>query len=100
MKKKNSFLRGPLLYVLILLAIFLIAQSMGGYSVSKGETIEYSQLLTKIENKEISKITISGNEAVALKTGTAVSEKDFPKNTTSISICPRWSNSIPMSKRF
>ena len=58
MKKKNNFLRGPLLYVLILLAIFLIAQSMGGYTVSQGQTIEYSQLLEKIEAGEIGKITI------------------------------------------
>ena len=78
MKKKNSFLRGPLLYVLILLAIFLIAQSMGGYSVSTGETIEYSQLLSKIQNGEISKITISENEAVALRKDTTISEDDFP----------------------
>ena len=79
MKKKNSFLRGPLLYVLILLAIFLIAQSMGGYTVSQGQTIEYSQLLEKIEAGEIGKITISANEAVALKRETSISAKDFPK---------------------
>ncbi|MEY8383185.1 ATP-dependent zinc metalloprotease FtsH [Christensenellaceae bacterium 44-20] len=79
MKKKSNFLRGPLLYVLILLAIFLIAQSMGGYTVSQGQTIEYSQLLEKIEAGEIGKITISANEAVALKRDTAISAKDFPK---------------------
>jgi len=74
----KKFVRGPLIYILILLAIFLIAQSVGSFTTKDKTILTYTEFLEKIQAGEITDITIIASEAVALKKDTAISENDFP----------------------
>ncbi len=74
----KKFVKGPLIYILILAAIFLIAQSIGGGFSGSTTTLSYTEFLGKLEAGEITHITMVSNEAVALKKGTQISEDDFP----------------------
>ena len=74
----KKFVRGPLIYILILLAIFLIAQSVGSFTTKDKTILTYTEFLEKIQAGEITDITIISSEAVALKKDTTISENDFP----------------------
>ncbi len=74
----KKFVRGPLVYILILLAIFLIAQSVGSFSAENETVLTYTEFLEKIKAGEITDITIVAKEAVALKKNTTIDREKFP----------------------
>lgn len=75
----KKFVRGPLIYLLLILAIFLVAQSVVNTDNQKDAVLGYTEFLKKVESGEITDITIVGYEAVALKKDTAIKKEAFPK---------------------
>lgn len=75
----KKFVRGPLIYLLLILAIFLVAQSVVNTDNQKDAVLGYTEFLKKVESGEITDITIVGYEAVALKKDTAINKESFPK---------------------
>ena len=74
----KKFAKGPLIYILILVAIIIIAQSIGGFSNTDDKLISYTELMEKIEAEEIANITIIGSKASILAKDSEIKEKDFP----------------------
>ena len=72
-------MRGPLIYLLLIVAIFFVAQSVVNTDNQKDAVLGYTEFLQKVSNGEITDITIVGYEAVALKEGSSIKEDAFPK---------------------
>ena len=75
----KKLFRGPVIYILIIAAIFLLTQSSSLFSADTGKKKDYSEFLQLVKEGQITKISITQNDLVAMKKGSAVSEKDFPK---------------------
>ncbi|MBR3842520.1 MAG: ATP-dependent metallopeptidase FtsH/Yme1/Tma family protein, partial [Christensenellaceae bacterium] len=74
----KKFLRGPMLYLLIIAAIFLLTQSSSLFSPEKSKDVVYSEFLQLVRDGEITNISVTQNDLVALKNGSSIAEKDFP----------------------
>ena len=75
----KKLLRGPLVYLLIIVAIILIVQPFGSLSQADPKVLGYTEFINKIKTGELTDITVQDNTAVALKKGTEIDkEKDFP----------------------
>ncbi len=74
----KKLLRGPIVYMAIILAIVLLTSSFGGFGQTDKKDLGYTEFLKKVENKEFSRITVTGNTAVALTKNTTVAASDFP----------------------
>ncbi len=78
MKKSN---KGFITYAVMLVIILVIAISLNGsLSNQVNRRIEYPELLTMIENHEVSAVAIRSNTLVGLKTNTRIAKADFPEN--------------------
>ena len=89
----KKLFRGPVIYILIIAAIFLLTQSSSLFSADTGKKKDYSEFLQLVKEGQITKISITQNDLVAMKKGSAVSEKDFPKKYD-------YSTYIPSSTQF
>jgi cell division protease FtsH len=70
--------RGPLLYIIIILVIFFLAQYIGGVPEVNDKELSYTEFLDKLDTNEVSQITIIGYDAFARKTNSEIKEEDFP----------------------
>ena len=75
----KKFVRGPLIYLLLILAIFLVAQSVVNTDNQKDAVLGYTEFLKKVESGEITDIKIVGYEAVDLKKDTAINKESLNK---------------------
>lgn len=75
----KKFARGPLVYLLLILAIFIVAQSLVNTDAKKDSVLSYTDFLKKVEAGEVTDITIVGYEAVALKKDSTIKKEAFPK---------------------
>lgn len=89
----KKFFRGPIIYILIIVAILLLTQSSTLFSPKTSKDIIYSEFLTLVEEGEISSINVTQNDLVALKKDTSIAEKDFPSKYD-------YSTYIPSIDRF
>ncbi|MBP3940156.1 MAG: ATP-dependent zinc metalloprotease FtsH [Christensenellaceae bacterium] len=67
-----------MLYLLIIAAIFLLTQSSSLFSPEKSKDVVYSEFLQLVRDGEITNISVTQNDLVALKNGSSIAEKDFP----------------------
>ena len=74
----KKFMRGPGAYVIILLAVFLIANFIGPTQSGGAIDASYSDFLKLVEQGKIAAIDITDNNLKALKKVTDIKEKDFP----------------------
>ena len=75
--KKSS--RGFMGYIVVIVTFLLIAVMVNSMmNTSAVRRIEYPRLLQLIENKQVSRISIQGDQAMGLVTGSTVAEADFP----------------------
>ncbi len=79
-KNLKKLLRGPGIYAIIILAIFFVYTTVS-IPNDTAEEINYSQLLTYIEDKKISHISITENVALVLKKGSGITEEEFPERS-------------------
>ena len=75
----KKFARGPLVYLLLILAIFIVAQSLVNTDAKKDSVLSYTDFLKKVEAGEVTDITIVGYEAVALKKDSTIKKEAFPQ---------------------
>lgn len=77
--KNKKILRGPMVFIILILAIVLIGTLMGTPNMDKEETVrEYSEFMTLVEEGKVSAIKIVGNELTALSNDSAYEVKDLP----------------------
>ena len=74
----KKFLRGPLIYILIILAIILLAQPFGSWSQTSTKELGYTEFLERVKSGEITRISVTDYTAVALTENSQISETDFP----------------------
>ncbi len=75
----KKFLRGPLVYIVIILAIVIIAQSFGSLKPNTDKTaIDYSEFISEVEKGNISAILVTGNQLTALKKDSSYKAQDMP----------------------
>lgn len=75
----KKFLRGPLVYVVIILAIVILAQSFGSFKPNTDITaISYTEFLELVKKGEISAIQVTENDLTALKKDSAFKPGDMP----------------------
>ncbi len=80
MTKKPS--RGFAGYIILLVAILLIAVLMsGGLSQTVSKRIEYPKLLEMIEKGEVARVAVRNNSLVGLTKTTNVAKADFPERS-------------------
>ncbi len=72
-------MRGPIIYIAVILAIIIITSSAGGMLVQTDDKeIEYSEFMGLIESGEITQISVTINDVYALKKGSTILEDEFP----------------------
>lgn len=74
----KNFLRGPLVYILLVLAIILITQSVGNWQQTDSTAIGYREFLQKVHDGEITDVVVTMNDAVAIKKDSAYRQSDMP----------------------
>ena len=78
MKDKKIF-RGPLIYIILIIAIVLVVKFIGTTPASSSEKVKgYSEFMEMVKNDEISAIEVQGNDLTALKKGSSYEKKDLP----------------------
>ena len=75
----KKLLRGPLIYILLILAIVAIASSFGNWQSTDSKDLTYTEFLDKISNGEVQSVSIMANDGYILSKNTMYSEKDFPE---------------------
>jgi len=73
----KKVLRGPGMYLMLFLLIYLFARLMSPGDAASKE-LNYNEFMSKVEAGEILSIDITDNDLVALKKGTEIQEKSFP----------------------
>ncbi len=72
-------MRGPIIYIAVILAIIIITSSAGSMLVQTDDKeIEYSEFMEMVANGEISQISVTINDVYALNEGTSILEDEFP----------------------
>ncbi len=89
----KKFLRGPFIYILIIAAIFLLTQSSTLFTKKESVDVTYSEFIERVEHGEISKISITQHDLVALKKDSKVNVNEFPKKYD-------YSTYIPSTEQF
>ncbi len=74
----KKFLRGPMVYIIILLAIVLMTQSFGLLGQSNTEEIEYFEFLQKVEKNEVAEVAIMDTTLVGRLKESNIQEQEFP----------------------
>ena len=74
----KKFLKGPFIYLLLILAIVFISQAVVKNNNTDNSVISYTDFLKKLSDNEISRINIQGYEAVALKKDSTIKPDTFP----------------------
>ncbi len=74
--KKSA--RGPLIYIIGFALVLLLIQLLSVTPQADTRKLEYDDFLKHVENKEISRVELIGNDLYALKTGTEVNTEKFP----------------------
>ncbi len=77
-KDLKKFLKGPLIYIILLVTIFFIAQTIVSNNNTSMKQLGYTDFLKKLSEGEIVNISVSGYNAVALKKDSEIDEKSFP----------------------
>ena len=75
--KKN--LSTPLIYLMILVAVILLASGLNPTGV-KPEDLEYTQLLNAIREDKVARVDVTGNELLGLYRDSKINEKSFPQS--------------------
>ncbi len=75
----KKLMRGPLIYIIIILAIVIIAQSFGSLSKTPDTTaLNYTEFLDLVKKGEISAIQVTSNDLTALKKDSVYKPADMP----------------------
>ncbi len=74
----KKFLKGPFIYLILILAIILVAQAIVKNNNQDSSVISYTDFLKKLSDGEITRINIQGYEAVALAKDTKIKPDTFP----------------------
>ncbi len=74
----QKFLRGPFIYIVILLAIWWIVASVSPAFSPKPAEIVYSTFLEKIEQKQVSRVAVTAYSIVGLYADTKIPLERFP----------------------
>ena len=74
----KKFLRGPMVYIIILLAIVLMTQSFGLLGQSNTEEIEYFEFLQKVEKNEVAEVAIMDTTLVGRLKESNIQEQESP----------------------
>ena len=74
----KKFLKGPFIYLILILAIILVAQAIVKNNNQDKSVISYTDFLKKLGDGEITRINIQGYEAVALAKDTKIKPDTFP----------------------
>lgn len=77
---KQKFLRhlqGPLMYVILLAVILLVVSMLGTTPRDDVQMLDYSSVLTMIENDEIANVMTTGNTLVARKVNSPIPVSEF-----------------------
>jgi hypothetical protein len=75
----KKLIRGPGIYVLILLVILLTYTSMATQGVAEQKEVSYNpQFLELVKDKKIKALSVTDNVAVGLYSDTKIDENEFP----------------------
>ncbi len=75
----KKLLRGPGSYVLLIVIVLLVVYSLNGQQKDLRD-VDYTQFIKMVEKGEITDIHVVGDDAVALKKGSAITKDGFPKD--------------------
>lgn len=73
----KKVLRGPGMYLMLFLLIYLFARLMSPGDAASKE-LNYNEFMSKVEAGEILSIDITDNDLVALKKGTEIPGEELP----------------------
>ncbi|MDL2220879.1 ATP-dependent metallopeptidase FtsH/Yme1/Tma family protein, partial [Eubacteriales bacterium OttesenSCG-928-N14] len=76
----KKILRGPSVWILLVLFVVLASTLLGNPSVGEKEDVTYDAFLKMLEKNEISTINIVEYDIQALKVGTEIEEDAFPSD--------------------
>ncbi len=72
-------MRGPIIYIAVILAIIIITSSAGSMFVTtSNDEMEYSEFMEMVEAGEISQISVTIYDVYALETDSSILEEEFP----------------------
>ena len=74
---KNAF-KGPLIYILLIVAIIAISSSLGNYNTADTKTVGYTEFMQMVRDGKIAQIAITDRDVVALAKDSKIAEKEFP----------------------
>jgi cell division protease FtsH len=76
--QKKSFMRGPGLWLLLLLLVVVMAQMLMWPAKAENKEISYSQFLQLVQDEKISNLMVSEYNAYGLYKDTKIAESSFP----------------------
>ena len=62
---KNAF-KGPLIYILLIVAIIAISSSLGNYNTADTKTVGYTEFMQMVRDGKIAQIAVTDRDVVAL----------------------------------
>lgn len=74
---KNAF-KGPLIYILLIVAIIAISTSLGNYQDNSGKDVGYTEFIQMVKDGSITSISVTDRNVYALKKNSQISSTDFP----------------------
>ena len=86
---KKSFLRGPGIFIILIVGIVLLSMSFGSMEKTSPESeIGYTELLNLVKEKQIAAIQVTDNDLTAIKVGSTKDPADMPKSYDYITHIP------------
>ena len=78
MQQKKSFLRGPLIWLVILVLVVLMSQMLTLPLETENKEISYSEFLELVKNERISQLVVSEYDAYGLYKDSTIAQSSFP----------------------
>ena len=78
MQQKKSFLRGPLIWLVILVLVVLMSQMLTLPLETENKEISYSEFLELVKNERISQLVVSEYDAYGLYRDSTIAQSSFP----------------------
>ena len=75
--KMKKYIQGPLMYVLLIVAVLLIVKLVGGAPTDEVERLSYTELLDRVEKNELKAVMTVNNTLYALKKDSAIPMESF-----------------------
>ena len=78
MQQKKSFLRGPLIWLVILVLVVLMSQMLTLPLETESKEISYSEFLELVRNERIAQLVVSEYDAYGLYKDSTIAQSSFP----------------------